>query len=481
MGSKQEKKAHVMCIPSPSQGHINPMLKLAKILHSKGFDITFVNTEFNHNRLLRSQGPDGLRGIPSFRFEAIPDGLPPPQNLDATQELTSLVKSLEENCLSPLKKLITKVSASYSPVNCIVADTLMSFTLDASKHFDIPEFLLWTAGAGSLLCFDQFPNLLEKGLMPLKDSSFQVNGYLDTTLDSLPSMNGISLKHIPAWIRYIHPGDEIMVEFFCLQLKRAKTASAIFFNTFYDLESDIIDEASSKFPPCYGIGPLHLLENKIVEKTVASLIKSNLWKEESECLEWLDSKAPRSVIYVNFGSITIMTPQQLVEFGWGLANSNYSFLWIIRPDLVIGESAVLPNELLEETKDRSLLANWCAQEEVLNHKSIGGFLTHSGWNSTIESITSGVPMVCWPWFGDQQLNSWLCCNKWVVAMEIDNDVKRDDVAKLVMDLMNGEKGIEMRKNAIVLKKKAEEACVSPFGSSITNLDKLIHLIQTSIK
>ncbi|KAI3686083.1 hypothetical protein L1987_79753 [Smallanthus sonchifolius] len=392
-------KPHALCMPIPVQGHINPMLKLAKILHSKGFLITFVNPEFNHQRLLRAHGSEA--------------------------------HAIEENFLVPFKSLITKVSASHSPVTCIVADVLMGVTHAAASELGIPEILLWTSGAGSLLCFDQYPYLLEKGLMPLKDSSYLVNGYLDTVLDFILPLHGIRLKDIPPFIRYINPGDEYMVQFFCSQVERAKSdsVSAIIFNTFDEFDCDILDTLSSKFPPCYGIGPLHLLENKIVDKTLASF-KSNLWKEDTECVKWLDSKDSSSVVYVNFGSITVMTSQQLVEFGWGLAKSNYSFLWIIRPDLVIGESAVLPPELLAEINGRGLLASWCPQIQVLNHPSIGGFLTHSGWNSTIESISNGVPMICWPFFGDQQPNCWLGCNKWGISMEIDNNVKSDE------DLLN---------------------------------------------
>ncbi|KAI3820375.1 hypothetical protein L1987_07921 [Smallanthus sonchifolius] len=212
---------------------------------------------------------------------------------------------------------------------------LMGFTHAAATEFGIPEFLLWTAGAGSLLCFDQYPNLLEKGLMPLK------------VLDCVPTMHGIRLKDIPPWIRYINPGDEYMVKFFCLQLERAKSASAIFFNTFDELDCGVLKTLSLKFPLCYRIGPLHLLENKIVDETLAS-IKSNLWKEDPEFLKWLESKEQSSVIYVNFGTLK----RTIVEFGWGLGKSNCSFLWIIRSDLVIGESAILPHELLADISGR---------------------------------------------------------------------------------------------------------------------------------
>ncbi|XP_024980937.1 7-deoxyloganetin glucosyltransferase-like [Cynara cardunculus var. scolymus] len=478
MGSQPEQP-HALCIPAPAQGHINPMLKLAKILHSKGFMITFVNTEFNHQRLLRSRGPDALCGLPSFRFETIPDGLSLPQNLDATQEVSSLTKSIDETCLGPFKSLINKLNKSCSPVTCIVADLVMVFTLDAARELNIPAILFWTSGAGSLVCYDEYPNLLETGLMPLKDSSFLTNGYLDTIIDCIPSMSGMRLKDIPPFIRILYPGDEYLVQFLCSVTKRAKSAAAIVFNTFHELEHDILGTLTSKFPPCYGIGPLNLLEKKFPNESLAS-IKSNLWKEELECVKWLDSKSPSSVIYVNFGSITVITPQQMVEFCWGLAKSNYPFLWIIRPDLVIGDKAVLPPDFLVDTKDRGFLANWCPQEQVLKHPSIGGFLTHSGWNSAIESISNGVPMLCWPFFADQQPNSWLSCSKWGVAMEIDSDVKSDEIRKLVIELMNGKRGNTIRTNAVDWKNKSEEACAFPSGSSMVNLEKIIQLLQTSL-
>ncbi|KAL4566014.1 hypothetical protein LXL04_030123 [Taraxacum kok-saghyz] len=480
MDSKQEQKPHAVCIPVPAQGHINPMLKLAKILHSKGFLITFVNTEFNHHRLLRSRGSDALDGIDdSFRFESIPDGLPPPENLDATQNVYDICRSTQEKCLSPFKTLISKVSDSFSPVTCIVSDLLMGFTLDAAKELGIPEFMFWTGGAGALVCYDQYPNLVDNGLMPLKDPSDMVNGYLDTVLDCIPTMHGIRLKYIPPFIRTINPGDEFMVQFTNTQLHKAKTSSGIILNTLNDLEHDVLATLSSTFPPCYGLGPLHLLEKQITNKTLSS-IGSNLWKEEPECLKWLDSKPPSSVVYVNFGSITIMTHEQLLEFCFGLANSNHPFLWILRPGIVSGSESELPlpMEFLREISERGMMGGWCDQERVLNHKSIGGFLTHSGWNSTVESLASGVPMLSWPFFSDQLPNCWLSCNKWGVAMEIENDVKRGEVERMVIELMSKEKGKEMRENAMKWKEKANEACTFPSGSSIISLEKLIHQMQT---
>lgn len=290
-------------------------------------------------------------------------------------------------------------------------------------------------------------------------------------------MKGIPLKYIPPFIRYINPGDEFMVEFTNTQINKAKTASGIIFNTFDDLEHDVLNSLGSVFPPCYAIGPLHLLENNIADKSLAS-IGSNLWIEEPECIKWLDTKPTSSVVYVNFGSITVMTPQQIVEFGWGLANSKHPFLWIMRAGLVSGEFDVLPPEFFEETRGRGMVAGWSPQEQVMSHPSIGGFLTHCGWNSTVESISSGVPMICWPFFSDQFPNCWLSCTKWGVAMEIDGGVKRNEITRLVIELMDGEKGKIMRKNAMNWKNKANLASSVPHGSSMIDLEKLIHRLKT---
>ncbi|GKC90897.1 retrovirus-related pol polyprotein from transposon TNT 1-94, partial [Tanacetum coccineum] len=222
-------------------------------------------------------------------------------------------------------------------------------------------------------------------------------------------------------------------------------------------------------PSVYSIGPLHTIVRDIEDKDLQSL-GSSLWKEEHECLEWLDCQESGSVIYVNFGSITVITPQQLEEFSWGLANSEQKFLWVIRPDLVRVDALVLSAEILEMTRDRGFVASWCPQEKVLDHPSIGGFLTHSGWNSTLESITSGVPMICWPFFAEQQTNCWWCCNQWGIGVEIDSDVNRNQVEKVVRDLMDG-KCIDLTTKATIWKKKAASC-----ESSRQNIDNLINQV-----
>ncbi|KAL6964263.1 7-deoxyloganetin glucosyltransferase [Sarracenia purpurea var. burkii] len=284
-------------------------------------------------------------------------------------------------------------------------------------------------------------------------------------------MKNIRLRDLPSFIRTTDP-DDVMINFAVNETDRASRATAIILNTFDALERDAIDSLSSFLPPILTIGPLQLMLNQVSDDDRFNSIDSNLWKEDRGCIEWLSSKQPNSVLYVNFGSVTVMTPHQLTEFAWGLANSKKDFLWIVRPDLIVGESAGLPPDFVVETKERGMLGSWCPQEEVLKHPAVAGFLTHSGWNSTMETVCGGVPVLCWPFFAEQPTNSWFSCTEWGIGLEIDSDVKREEVEKLVRELMEGEKGKDMKRKAVGWKKAAEEA-VGTNGSSNVNLDKLI--------
>ncbi|KAL6196662.1 hypothetical protein ACLB2K_032276 [Fragaria x ananassa] len=453
-----DHKPHAVCIPAPAQSHIKSFLQFAKTLHHRGFHITFVNTEFNHKRFLKSQGPNSLDGLPDFRFEAIPDGLPESDE-DATQETNLVFESLRNHLfLTPFRDLLSKLNSSTSSpsVTCIVSDVFMSsFTITAAEEVGVPIALLSTCSASAFMGCRKLRTLLEKGLFPLKDESGLTNGFLDNTIEWIPGKKDICWKYLPNFCRTTDP-DDILFNITMEAVENANKTSAVFLLTFDALEKDVLEALSSSIsPPIYSIGPIQLLLNQIPEDPLKPMGYS-LWKEERDCLQWLNCKPPNSIVYVNFGSIAVLTPEQLLEFGWGLANTKLPFFWVIRPDLVVGKSAILPPEFEAETKDRGLIASWCPQEEVLNHPSVGGFLTHCGWNSTIESITAGVPLLCWPFYADQQINSYSCC-EWGIGMEIDTDVKRDNVEKLVKELMEGDKGEKMRSKCLEWKKLAEEA------------------------
>ncbi|RZC45731.1 hypothetical protein C5167_038680 [Papaver somniferum] len=448
----QERKPHAVFFAFPAQGHVSPMMIFAKLLHRRGFHITFVNTEFNHQRLINSKGPDSVKGLPDFRFETIPDGLPLPTDLNATQDIPYLFHSIRNYMLLPFLNLIKKLNSSSNnnksnpssfssndivpPVTCIVSDGVISFPRKVGKELGIPVVLFWTASACGLMGYLSFPQLVERGLVPLKanNESYLTNGYLDTKFDWIPGMKDIRFRDLPSFARSMDQ-SEIMFDFFIGELAGIKEATALILNTFDTLEMDVFNGFNQlSLPPLYTVGSVHQLlhhDDKIIAETMKKnpglkatmmSIGSSLWKEETECLKWLDSKEPNSVVYVNFGSITVMTNQQLIEFAWGLANSKHDFLWVVRADIVKGDTATLPTESVEETKDR------------------------------------GIPVFT----GD-------------IGMEIDNNVKRYEVEKLVREMMEGEKGKGMKNRAVEWKKKAEDA-ISPGGSSFNSLNDIVNVL-----
>ncbi|XP_062107050.1 7-deoxyloganetin glucosyltransferase-like [Humulus lupulus] len=482
--NRNNSRPHAVCIPYPSQSHIKAMLKLAKLLHHKGLYITFVNTEFNHNRFLKNS--PSFSSSPSFRFETIPDGLPPAdQAPDSTQDIPSLCDSTRKNFLGPFLELLNKLenqSKSRSKdnvpprVSCIVNDGVMSFAIKAAQQLGVPVVQFFTVAACTVMGLSHYRTLLDQGIVPLKDENNLTNGFLDTKIEWVPGMKNLRFRDLPTFCR-ITDSNDIMFNWILEAIEEASKASATVIHTFEALERHVLEALSSSLslPNIYPIGPLQLLLDQIPEDPL-NYVPYSLWKEEPECIKWLSTQKPNSVIYANFGSIAVLTKQQVVEIGWGLANSNHPFLWVIRPDLVIGESANLPSEFLDQTKGRSLIINWSPQEDVLNHPSLGGFLTHCGWNSIMESLTSGVPMICYPYFADQQTNCWFACNEWGVALEIENEVKRDQVTKLVKELLEGEKGKKMKIKAMEWKKLAQEATTAPHGSSSRNLDDLLNQV-----
>ncbi|XP_076903749.1 UDP-glycosyltransferase 85A8-like [Bidens hawaiensis] len=444
-----DQKPHAICIPYPAQGHINPMMKLAKLLHFKGFHVSFVNNHYNHKRLL------------------------PPSDADSKQSIPDLCESIQKHCLEPFCELITKLNgtenADVPPVSCIVSDGVMCFTLKAAEKFGLPEVLLWTASGCGLVAYSHYHDLVQKGYTPLKDMSYVTNGYLETTIDWIPGMNNIRLRDFPSFIRTTDIND-IMLNYFINECEALPRGLAVVLNTFDALEQDSVNTLIS-IPRIFTVGPLHMMERYLQDERVKQ-VGSNLWKEDVSCIHWLDTKDPCSVVFVNFGSITVLTKEQLIEFGWGLANSKKDFLWITRPDIVGGNEGVMPPEFLVETKGRGMIISGCPQEQVLKHPAIGVFLTHSGWNSTLESISNGVPVLCWPFFAEQQTNCRYSNVEWGIGMEIDANVKREDVEAQVREMIDGVKGKQLKSKALDLKKKAEEA-VTIGGSSYCNFNKLV--------
>lgn len=175
MSNYAETKPHAVLTPYPLQGHINPMFKLAKLLHLRGFHITFVNTEYNHKRLLKSRGPNSLDGFIDFSFETIPDGLTPMDG-DVSQDLDSLRESIRKNCYQPFCEVLARLKDSANdglipPVSCFVSDSFMPFTMQVAEELALPIVLLFPSSAFTFLSVLHFKTLIQKGLIPLKGNN----------------------------------------------------------------------------------------------------------------------------------------------------------------------------------------------------------------------------------------------------------------------------------------------------------------------
>ncbi|KAL9319557.1 hypothetical protein ACSQ67_011396 [Phaseolus vulgaris] len=473
MSISHSEKRHVVCVPFPAQGHVIPFMQLSKLLLCSGFHVTFVNTEFNHKRLVKSLGEDFVKGQPGFQFETIPDGLLP-SDKDATQSIAALCDSTSKHCFVPLKELVEKLNASHEVpvVSSIMYDGLMGFAGNVARELNIAEQQFWTASACGLMGYLQFDELVKRGIIPFQDESFSGDGSLDKNLDWISGMKNMRIRDLPSFVRTTTL-DETNFICFGSEAKTCMRSSSIIINTVEELETEVLNALMAINPKIYNIGPLQLLGRHFPDKDRGFKASgSNLWKNDLECMKWLDQWEPSSVIYVNYGSIAVMSEHHLKEFAWGLANSNLPFLWIKRPDLVMGESTPLPQDFLDEVKGRGYITSWCAQDEVLSHPSVGVFLTHCGWNSTLEGICGGVPMIGWPFFAEQQTNCRYICTNWGIGMDVKDDVKREEVTTLVKEMIMGEKGKKMRQQCLEWKKKAIEA-TSLGGSSYNDFHRLL--------
>ncbi|KAL1220586.1 UDP-glycosyltransferase 84A4 [Cardamine amara subsp. amara] len=291
------------------------------------------------------------------------------------------------------------------------------------------------------------------------------------------------LKHdeIPS---FLHPYSllRVMGGVILEHIKRLQKPFSILIDTFQELEKDTIDHMSQLCPQVRinSIGPLFMMG-----KFINSDIKGDIFEPASDCIEWLDTREPSSVVYISFGTVVHLKQEQIEEIAHGLLNSDLSYLWVKRPPTegLFLEPHVLPRELKEKGK----IVEWCPQEKVLAHPSVACFLSHCRWNSTMEALTSGVPMVCFPQWGDQVTNAVYIIDVFKTGVRLshgeteDRIVPRKEVAERLLEASVGEKAVGLRENAQRWKEEAEAAVTSD-GSSDRNfqefVDKLVAVKAT---
>lgn len=237
-------------------------------------------------------------------------------------------------------------------------------------------------------------------------------------------------------------------------------AEAVFINCFEELDLTLTGNLKSKFKKFLNIGPFNMI------------MPPSSIPDKSGCLSWLDKQKPASVAYISFGTVTSPPPNELIAIAEALLESGFSFLWALRDDL----KARLPNEFTEKISENGKLVSWAPQVEVLGHSSVGVFVTHCGWNSLLESIAGGVPMIIRPFFGDQRLNGRMIEDVWKIGAIVNGGIfTKDGIMSNLNKILVNEEGKEMRKRIRDLKEHAEKA-VGGKGSSTENFKCLFDIV-----
>ncbi|CAA0826209.1 UDP-glycosyltransferase 85A1 [Striga hermonthica] len=483
--------AHVLIFPIPLQGHVNSMLNLAEILCISGLHITLLLFDHIHTRLLRhAHLRSRFSAYPGFRVATISDGLPPDYPR-AGDRILDTIRSFREVGGSVFRHLMESTDAlsqggDRRRVSCLILDGALTFVNPVADELGIPHIVFRTVSACSFWSYFNVEAIIEAGELPLRGKDEDKLSYLkrkdmDFSVTSVPGMEGILRRRdLPAFCRVEEVNDPAL-NTMTLETKRTTESSGLILNTFEDLEGPVLDQIRKCFSNLYTIGPLHAL----LEARLGSVERSSsLWEEDRGCLAWLDSQPPKSVIYVSFGSITMLTRDELLEFLHGLVNSGKRFLWVVRPDSVVegndNNVETMMRELEEgaESKSRGLIVRWAPQREILAHPAVGAFFTHCGWNSTLEGIVVGVPMVCWPYFADQTTNSRFVSEVWKMGLDMKDRCDRNEVEKMVSDVMDVRRDefVDKARGLSVLARKA----ISEGGSSCMDLARLIEFIKSTV-
>ncbi|CAN6203632.1 unnamed protein product [Urochloa humidicola] len=474
---------HVVLVPFPAHGHVAPHVRLGRVLRARGVHVTLVHTELHRRRLLLARGgvgdgdaaaaDDGEDG--GLAVEVIPDGLSiddPPRTLRALHE------ALERNCLEPFTSLLRGMLRRSPPVSCVVADTPMPFAAAAARAAGVPDVQFFTASACGLMGYLQFHELLARGVIPLKPAvsgsdeassaaASAAAAALDAPLEWVPGFNGRArLRDMPTFCRTADAGDWLF-QFHVHQMRVAAGAAAVVLNTFADMERDVLAALAPLLPPLYTVGPLAASLPPAPPPAATAGAMPPEEEEDGGCMGWLDGKAAGSVVYLSFGSHASMGGARLREIAAGMARCGSPYLWVLRPEMA-AEVAVAG----VGGDGDGLMVPWCPQEAVLGHPAVGLFVTHCGWNSILESVAAGVPVLGCPVLSEQTTNCRQACTAWGIGGELPEGAGGEEIAAMVREMMGGGKGEEAREKTLEWKRLAEESAKEG-GSSYENIGRFV--------
>ncbi|XP_025015672.2 hydroquinone glucosyltransferase [Ricinus communis] len=464
-GTQTQSTTHVAILPSPGMGHLIPLVELAKrLVHQHNLSITFiVPTDGPPSKAQKSV----LGSLPSTITSAF---LPPVDLSDTPSDakIETIISLTVARSLPSLRDVL-KSLVSKTRLVALVADLFGTDAFDVAREFNISPYIFFPSTAMTLSLIFYLPKLDEKVSCEYRELQEPVKIPGCVPIHGNKLLDPVQDRKNDAYKWFLHHS------------KRYKLADGIMVNSFTDLEGGAIkalqEEEPAGKPPVYPVGPLVNMG-------------SSSSREGAECLRWLDEQPHGSVLYVSFGSGGTLSYDQINELALGLEMSEQRFLWVARsPNDGVANATFfsvqsqkdpfdfLPKGFLDRTKDRGLVVpSWAPQAQVLSHGSTGGFLTHCGWNSTLESVINGVPLIAWPLYAEQKMNAVMLTEDIKVALmpkaSESGLIGRQEIANTVRSLVEGEEGKKVRHRMKDLK-NASIRVLGEDGSSTQALSKLI--------
>ncbi|ERN10110.1 hypothetical protein AMTRI_Chr13g91200 [Amborella trichopoda] len=465
---ESEQSHNVVLFPFMAQGHMIPVLDIARMLADHGLAVTLVTTPLNavwiRPILDRAASSSCRVRVLDIEFPCAEVGLPEgceSMDLLPSNDLKINFLRATELLQEPFEKLIRQEVEN--PL-CIISDMFLGWTVETAKVLGIPRIVFHGTSCFSCCCSSC-----------IHEKKPHINVGSDTEPFMLPGLPH-DIRLTRAQLAEFSKGNsELMAAGFSRVLEEMRRANAHSYgsivNSFEELESEYVNHYRNVVGmKAWPIGPVSLCNRDQIDKAERGKKAS---VDESACLRWLDSQKPESVVYVCFGSLCRLAPQQLTDIGLGLEASGLPFIWVLRGDREQVDQW-LPEGFEERVKGRGMvIKGWAPQILILSHPATGGFVTHCGWNSTLEGLTAGLPMVAWPLNAEQPMNAKLVVDVLKVAVPIVFDtqgvVPKEAVEQAVSEMMgNG----EMRGRARELGEMARRA-VEEGGSSYMNLTLFI--------
>ncbi|KAK9131002.1 hypothetical protein Sjap_011489 [Stephania japonica] len=479
----------VVLFPFMAQGHLNPFLDLARLLavRSPSLSITIVSTPAT----TLSLRPRFLRHHPTVHFADLSAHLPSHSHstdaLSTPAAVSDFYRTSHSLLSAPFLRLLRRLPR---PPTCVVSDMFLAFSVHAAHSVGSKHVTLYTSGPYAMSIYNSiwthFPHKINKVDDCDDDGDWVIR------LPGLPDGVTVERSQISENMNRADP-DDPSSWFAKSQAEFNRGSDGSLWNTVEVLEKSSLEYwANNSFDgdpkPVWAIGPLLPLSEKEYER--GSKVPGT---SPAEIIEWLDRKPPKSTIYVSFGSQNSVPPPQMRELARGLELSSQPFIWVLRnPTGIDIEAEFQPEwlperfeERMRETQQGLLVRNWAPQIEILSHGSIGAFLSHCGWNSVLESLSWGVPLIGWPLGSEQFYNAKLLVEELGVCVEVargfDAAVDGKELAGKVGAAVAGEAAEEMRRRVERLSvemRRAVGEVDGVKGSSLRALDEFLEILET---